>query len=65
VDEDVLGLDRGEAIAAMLADPLGKARRERRELEVRPVLLESAPRSAMPRKPVDSVTIASAAPSLP
>ena len=40
VDDDVLGADRGEAIAAMFADPLGKARAERREFEVGPVLLD-------------------------
>ena len=40
MDDDVLGLDRGEAVAAMLADALGKARREGRELEVGPVLLD-------------------------
>ena len=40
VDEDVLFADRREAIAAMLADALGKARVERRELEVGPVFLD-------------------------
>ena len=40
VDDDVLGPDRGEAIAAMFADPLGEARREGREFEVGPVLLD-------------------------
>ena len=40
VDDDVLGADRGEAVAAMFADPLGKARVERREFEVGPVLLD-------------------------
>ena len=39
MDDDVLGADRREAIAAELADALGKARREGRELQVRPVLL--------------------------
>ena len=34
-----LRLDRREAVAAMLADPLREARREGRELQVRPVLL--------------------------
>ena len=40
VDDDVLVADRREAIAAMFADALGKARVERRELEVGPVLLD-------------------------
>ena len=40
VDDDVLALDRREAVAAMLADALGEARIERRELEVGPVLLD-------------------------
>jgi len=39
VDDDVLGLDRGEAIAAMLAHALGKPRSEGREFEIGPVLL--------------------------
>ena len=37
VDDEVLLPDRGEAIAAVLAHALGKARVERRELEVGPV----------------------------
>ena len=37
VDDEVLLPDRGEAIAAMLADALGEARVVGRELEVRPV----------------------------
>ena len=40
VDEDVLFPDRREAVAAMLADALGEARVEGRELEVGPVLLD-------------------------
>ncbi len=39
VDDDVLGLDGREAVAAMLADPLREARREGRELQVGPILL--------------------------
>ena len=37
VDDEVLLPDRGETIAAVLAHPLGKARIERRELEIGPV----------------------------
>ena len=40
VDEDVLGADRGEAIAVIFADPLGEARREGREFEIGPVLVD-------------------------
>ena len=40
VDDDVLGADRGEAIAVIFADPLGEARRVGREFEVGPVLLD-------------------------
>ena len=38
VDDEVLLPDRGEAVAAEVLDPLGKARREGREQQVRPVL---------------------------
>ena len=38
VDDDVLGADRGEAVAAEIADALGKARRVGREQQVRPVV---------------------------
>jgi hypothetical protein len=40
VDDDVLRSDRGEAIPAMLANPLGEARREGREFKVGPVFLD-------------------------
>ena len=38
VDDDVLGADRREAVAAEIADALGEARRVGRELQVRPVI---------------------------
>ena len=40
VDEQILFADRRKAIAAMLANSLGKARIERGKLEVRPVLVD-------------------------
>ncbi|PAV67574.1 hypothetical protein WR25_22199 [Diploscapter pachys] len=40
VDDDVLRPDRRETIAAEFADALGKARHERQEFEVRPVLVD-------------------------
>ena len=40
VDEDVLLLDRGEAIAAMFADSFREARIEGRELQVRAILID-------------------------
>ncbi len=40
MDDDVLRLDRGEAIAAIFADPLGEARREGREFEIGAILVD-------------------------
>ena len=37
MDDEVLQPDRGEAIAGVLAHPLGEARDERREFEIRPI----------------------------
>src|SRR5205807_7775882 len=38
VDDDVLGLDGGEAVAAEIADALGKARIVGREQQIRPLV---------------------------
>ncbi len=38
VDDDVLGADGGETVAAEIADALGEARRVGREQQVRPVV---------------------------
>jgi hypothetical protein len=54
VDDDVLGADRREAIAAELADALGETRGEGGEFEVGRSASTSMARSPMPRKPVDS-----------
>src|SRR3546814_8647189 len=40
VDDDVLGLDGGEAIAVMLPDSLGKTRRIGQELQVGPIAVD-------------------------
>ncbi len=61
VDDDVLGADRGEAIAAIFADPLRETRRERREFEIGRSSSTKAPRSPMPRKPAETETRASLA----
>ena len=43
VDDDVLLPDRRKAVAAMIADALGKARVERLELEVGPLVEDQLP----------------------
>ncbi len=43
VDDDVLGADGGEAVAAEIADALGEARRVGREQQVRPVIDDQLP----------------------
>src|ERR1043166_1921049 len=43
MDDDILGADRGETIAAMVADALGKAREIRFELQIGALLQDQLP----------------------